>query len=346
MKTLAAVLVETGKPLVLAELEIPPLKPGQVLVEVAFSGACHTLVLEWRGFRGRDPYLPHCLGHEGTGIVVDVGPGVTKVKTGDRVILSWMKGSGADVGGTTYQWNGSNVSAGGVTTFSRYSVSSENRLTVIPKDIPMSEAALLGCSIPAAVGSVLNTAQPKPGQGMAVFGVGGIGLFAIAGASIVECRPIVAIDVRPERLALAKEMGATHLIRADEADPVKEINKITPGGIDFAVDATGRPQAMSQALECVRSQGGTAVIIGNARYGERMELDPWQLNLGKRLLGTWGGDNQPDRDFPRYCEYLRSGKLKVKPVLSKAYRLTEVNEALADLEKGRAIRPLIDLSLS
>ena len=343
MKTLAAVLVETGKPLVLAELEIPSLKAGQVLVEVAFSGICHTLVLESRGYRGQDPYLPHCLGHEGSGIVSETGPGVTKVKPGDRVILSWMKGSGADVGGSTYQWNGSRVSAGAVTTFSRYSVSSENRLTVLPEDIPMSEGALLGCTIPAAVGSVLNTAQPRPGQGMAIFGVGGIGLFAVAGANIAGCRPIVAIDIRPERLDIAREMGATHCLRADEVDPVKEIHRIAPGGLDFAIEASGRPQAMNQALECVRSQGGTAVIVGNARYGERVELDPWQLNLGKRLLGSWGGDNQPDRDFPRYCEYLRSKKLKLKPVLSKTYRLAEVNEALADLESGRAIRPLIQV---
>src|SRR5262249_39198453 len=140
MKTVAAVLVETSQPLVLADLEIPALRPGQVLVEIAYSGVCHTQVLEWRGYRGEDRYLPHCLGHEGSGIVRDVGPGIAKVKPGDRVILSWIKGSGADVPGSIYRWNGRTVNAGAITTFSRYAVISENRLVVLPESVPMRDA--------------------------------------------------------------------------------------------------------------------------------------------------------------------------------------------------------------
>ena len=190
MKTTAAVLVELGKPLILAELDIPVLKPGQVLVEIAFSGICHTQVLECRGHRGDDPYLPHCLGHEGSGIVCDIGGGVTKVKVGERIILSWIKGSGADVPGTLYGWNSRSVNAGAITTFSRHAVVSENRLTPLPQNIAMRDATMLGCAVPTGLGTVFNTAQPRPGQGMAVFGMGGIGSFVLMGAIIAGCVPI------------------------------------------------------------------------------------------------------------------------------------------------------------
>jgi S-(hydroxymethyl)glutathione dehydrogenase/alcohol dehydrogenase len=344
MKTLAAVLVETGKPLVLAELEIPPLKPGQVLAEVTFSGVCHTQVLECRGYRGEDRYLPHCLGHEGSGRVCEVGPGVAKVKPGDRVILSWIRGSGADVPGTVYRWDGKAVNAGGITTFSRLSVISENRLTVLPEDISMRDAALLGCAVPTGLGSVFSTARPAPGQSMAVFGAGGIGLCAIAGAVIAGCIPVIAVDVLPEKLAAAREMGATEEVNAAGSDPVNEVLRLCPGGADFAIEATGRPKVMQQALACVRSQGGVAVIVGNARHGERMELDPRQLNQGKQLRGTWGGDNWPDRDYPRYCKLLASNRLSVTPLLSKPYPLGEINRAIDDLESGKAVRPLVDMT--
>lgn len=345
MKTLAAVLVELGQPLVLAELDIPLLKPGQALVEIAFSGVCHTQVLECRGHRGEDRYLPHCLGHEGSGIVCDVGPGGTKVKVGDRVILSWMKGSAADVAGTVYRWDGRAVNAGAITTFSRHSVISENRLTVMPEGVGMREAAMVGCAVATGVGVVFNTAQPRPSQAIAVFGVGGIGLCAIAGAEIAGAIPIIAVDVRGSRLALARQMGATHGIDAGTVDPVEEIRRICPGGVDFAIEASGRPDVMRQALESVRSQGGTAAVVGNARYGESLVLDPRQLNQGKRLLGTWGGDNWPDRDFMRYCKLLTSGRLSLDPILSKPYPLNEISRAIDDLEAGTVARPLIDMAL-
>lgn len=344
MKTLAAVLFETEKPLELIELEIPALKPGQVLVEIAFGGVCHTQILETRGYRGEDHYLPHCLGHEGSGIVCEVGPGVSKVKPGDRVILSWIKGSGADVLGTTYCWGERSINAGAITTFSRYSVISENRLTILSGSISIRDAAALGCAVPTGVGAVFNTAQPCPGQSVAIFGVGGVGLCAVAGATIAGCWPIIAVDIRLEKLELALQMGATHTVKASEINPVEIIAHICPGGVDFAIEASGRPEVMLQALSSVRSQGGAAIVIGNARHGERLELDPKQLNLGKRLLGTWGGDSWPDRDYPRYCNLLRAGKLNLEPMLSKTYSLSEINVALNDLEAGRAIRPLIDMT--
>ncbi len=344
MKTTAAVLVELGKPLELADLEIPILKPGQVLVEVAFSGVCHTQVGEARGHRGEDKFLPHCLGHEGSGFVREIGPGASKVKPGDSVILSWIKGSGADVPGCTYEWNGRKVNAGGITTFATYSVISENRLTSVPEGLSMRLAALVGCAVPTGAGVVFNTAQPRPGQSIAVFGVGGIGSCAIAAAALAGCTPVIAVDVNPDKLTLAKKLGATHAINSKSTDAVTEILKVCKGGADFAIEATGLPAVMKQALACVRPQGGTAVVIGNARFGSTLEIDPRELNMGKRLLGTWGGDNVPDRDYPRYCKLLASGRLDLEPLLSRSYGLADVNAALEDLERGHAARPLLDIA--
>jgi S-(hydroxymethyl)glutathione dehydrogenase/alcohol dehydrogenase len=344
MKTTAAVLVELGKPLEIADLEIPVLKPGQVLVEVAYSGVCHTQVGEARGHRGEDKFLPHCLGHEGSGVVRECGPGVTKVKPGDKAILSWIKGSGADVPGTVYEWNGRKVNAGGITTFATYSVISENRLTLVPDNLSMRHAALVGCAVPTGAGVVFNTAQPKPGQSVVVFGVGGIGSCAAAAAAVAGCSPVIAVDVNPDKLALAYKLGATHSFNSKQTDAVAEILKLCKGGADFAIEATGLAPVMRQALACVRSQGGTAVVIGNARFGEKLEIDPRELNQGKRLLGTWGGDNVPDRDYPRYCKLMAQGRLDLEPLLTRSYELEDVNRALDDLEHGKAARPLLDIA--
>jgi len=343
MKTTAAVLVELGKPLEIADLDVPALKPGQVLVEVSYSGVCHTQVGEARGHRGEDKFLPHCLGHEGSGIVRECGPGIAKVKPDDRVILSWIKGSGADVPGTVYAWNGKKVNAGGITTFATYSVISENRLTLVPEGLSMRHAALVGCAVPTGAGVVFNTAQPRPGQSLAVFGVGGIGSCSIAAAALAGCTPVIAVDISDDKLKLAKSLGATHTVNSKSCDAVAEIGKLCKGGVDFAIEATGIPAVMKQALACVRHQGGTAVVVGNARFGSSLELDPRELNMGKRLLGTWGGDNVPDRDYPRYGKLLASGRLDLEPLLARSYGLFNVNAALDDLERGLAARPLLDI---
>ena len=344
MKTDAAILTELQKPLVVSEIEIPPLKPGQVLVDILYSGICHTQLSECQGARGEDKFLPHCLGHEGSGIVREIGAGEKKVKVGDRVIISWIKGSGADVASTVYQWGDKRVNAGGVTTFSRQSVISENRLTVIPNNISMEAAALIGCAVPTGMGAVLNTAKPRPGQSIAIFGTGGIGLCAVAGAAISGCAPVIAVDINPEKLKVAKKMGATHCICSKTGNPVEEMMKICPGGLDFAIEATGIPDVMNQALTLVRAQGGVAVVIGNANFKDKLVIDPRQLNMGKQLRGTWGGDNNPDIDFPRYCQLIKYGRLNLDPLMSPPYSLDEINKALADLARGHAVRPLINMS--
>jgi S-(hydroxymethyl)glutathione dehydrogenase/alcohol dehydrogenase len=339
MKTEAAVLVELGAPIEVVNLEIPALKLGQVLVEMLVSGVCHTQVLESRGYRGQDRFLPHCLGHEASAIVRELGPGVAKVKAGDRVIVSWMKGSGLDGIGTQYRWGARTVNAGGVTTFSRLSVVSENRLVKMPSGIDENDAAAVGCALATGLGAVFNVARLLPGHSVAVFGVGRIGLSAILGAVVSGGTPVIAIDVNDEKLAIAGALGATHAFQSDEA--VDRILRTCPGGVDVAIEASGRPDLMVNAMRCVRAQGGTAVVVGNARHGELMNLDPKELNLGKRLLGTWGGDNMPDRDFPRYCQLLKAGRISLASIPPTCYHLEQINEAIDDLEQGRVVRPLI-----
>jgi len=344
MKTTAAILVETAKPLVVADIEVPTLKSGQVLVEISYSGVCHTQLLECRGHRGEDRFLPHLLGHEAGGIVHDVGPAVAKVKPGDHVILSWLKGSGANVPGCVYKWDGREVNAGAVTTFGAFSVVSENRLTVVPEDFPLTDASLLGCAVATGAGAVFNTAGPKPGQSIAIFGTGGVGLCAVNAADVAGCTPVIAVDILDAKLEIAGKMGATHFINASRDDPVEQINGICPGGVDFAVEAAGVADVMTQALLSVRSRGGIAVIVGNAPYGRSLSVDPRQLNNGKQLRGTWGGDSKPDTDFPRYAKLISAGRLNIRPLVSKKYTLERINQALDDLEAGKVARPMIDLT--
>ena len=223
-------------------------------MEIEYSGVCHTQVLECRGYKGKDPFLPHCLGHEGSGVVLEVTPGISRVKVGQRVILSWMKASGLDIPGTVYEWQGKKVNAGGVTTFNTLAVVSEDRLTVLPDAIDSKSAALIGCAVPTGCGVVFNTASVRPGQSVAVFGAGGIGLCSIQAAAASGAYPIIAVDLLDEKLSLASRMGATHCLSAKEPGVAERIKEIVKGGVDYAIEATGRPQVMLEALKSVRNQ--------------------------------------------------------------------------------------------
>lgn len=348
MKTTAAVLIETGRPLELLDLELPALKPGQVLVEVLSTGVCHTQVLEVRGHRGADPYVPHCLGHEGVGSVLEISDGVTRVKPSDTVILSWIKGSGGDVPGTVYHEAGTSrkINAGGITTFMRHAIISENRLAPLPADVTTREANWLGCAVPTGVGAIINTAATKQGDSVAVFGCGGVGLCAIAGAAALGASPVIAIDLLESKLKAAQAMGATHVINAATQNVAELIHAIAKGDVDIAIEATGQPTVMRQALEVVRSQGGRAVVIGNARAGSEVTIDPQQFNQGKQLRGTWGGDSDPDRDYPRFADMLASGAIDLSPLASPPFALEAINEAIDALESGTVMRPFIDMRLS
>ena len=347
MQFTAAVLVETGKPLELLKLETLPLKEGQVLVEVAYSGICHTQLLECDGARGEDRYLPHCLGHEGSGKVLEIGTGVTHCAPGDHVVLSWLEGPGINAGGTTYQEQGPGrtINSGPLTTFSTHAVVSENRVTRISADFPLDQAAFLGCAVPTGLGSVVHTAKVQEGESCIVWGAGGVGLSALMGAKLTNANPIVAIDISTERLEAAKQAGATNCLNANEVDVQAELQKIFPEGVDFAFEATGDAKVMAEAISSTKRKGGTTVIIGNAPHGDRIELDPLQFNLGKRVFGSWGGDAHPERDIPFFCRLANHGQIDLSPLRSSAYRLDEINLALDDLRNKKVVRPLIDMHL-
>jgi len=338
----AAVLFELDQPLQIIQLEIPKLKPGQVLIDIAYSGLCHSQLLEVRGKRGADPFLPHTLGHEGSGIVLEVGPDVLKVKSGDHVVLSWIKGKGADVPATIYDGAGKHINSGAISTFMRQAVISENRLTPIPCEIPLREAALLGCAIPTGAGIVLNTAKMESGNSVAIFGVGGIGMSALLGARLVDASTIIAVDVFDHKLEQVRQLGATHVINSQVHDPIASILEITGGkGVDYAIEAAGRQETMEAAFQSVRNSGGLCILAGNLPRGGRITIDPFDLIKGKRIVGTWGGETCPDRDIPLYVDLCLSGKLKLHELITHTYPLEEINQAFDALEHGKVGRALI-----
>lgn len=345
MKTKAAVLYEINSPLVIQDLDIPELKAGQVLVKIAYSGVCHSQLNEIKGWKGEDKFLPHVLGHEGSGTVEAVGPGVSKVKPGESVVLSWIKGSGRDVSSTVYrESDGAAVNSGAIATFMEYAVISENRMTPIRKDMPLDKAALLGCAVATGAGAVINTAKVAPGSKVAVFGAGGIGLCAIQAAGIMKAAEIIAIDIHDHKLKLARAFGASDTINASRQDPVSAIRALTAGkGVDCAIEATGVKEIMEQAFLSVHDNGGIAVIAGNVPHQQRISIDPFGLICGKRIVGTWGGDTNPERDLPHYADWYLAGKLKLDELLTHRFHLEDINLAFLALEEGKVGRAIIEL---
>lgn len=342
MKTRAAILEQISEPLVIRELEVPDLKPGQVLVDIKYSGICQSQLNEWRGKKGPDRFLPHTLGHEGSGIVLQTGPEVTKVRKGDKVVITWIKGAGLDVPSCQYQSNGQVVNSGAVSTFMTRAVISENRLLPI-SDIPMDIAALLGCAVPTGCGMVLNELKPEKGSSIAIWGAGGIGLCAVTAASACGCDPIIAIDIREDTLALAKKCGATHLVDGRE-DPVKRIMEITEGqGTDFGIESAGRIATMQDGFAATRRFGGKFLIAGNTPQGEKMALDPFDLIAGKNISGSWGGSSDPDKDLPRFAQMYSVGALNLEVLIACKLPLDRINEAFTMLEKGHAGRIILEM---
>ena len=338
----AAVLQRLGEPLaIITDIEQPPLKPGQVLVRMACSGVCHSQLMEVRGRRGADPYLPHLLGHEGSGIVVAIGSNVAKVSVGQAVVLTWIRGDGCEAGGSQFRCEEVTINAGGVTTFNDYAVVSENRVVPLPEGVPMDVAALLGCAVPTGAGLVLNQLLPEPGDAVAVFGIGGVGASALMAIAALGCRRIIAVDVSADKLQLARKLGATDCIDARATDPVAAIRALTDGhGADRAFDASGRASVIEQAFAAIR-RGGLCLFASHPAAGERISIDPYELICGKRIQGSWGGGTQPDRDIPRFAALYREGRLPLELLLTRRYELDEINEALDDLEAGRTLRPII-----
>jgi S-(hydroxymethyl)glutathione dehydrogenase/alcohol dehydrogenase len=344
MKTYAAILYEINQPLRIEQIELPILKPGQVLVKVAYSGVCHSQLMEVRGRRGPDRFLPHLLGHEGSGVVVDVGGEVNKVGKGDEVVLSWIKGEGADCGGTKYYKDGETINAGAVTTFSEYAVVSENRCVRLPEGVPLDVAALLGCAVLTGAGIVLNTMRPDRQSTILVWGVGGIGLSAVMAARLKKCAVIIAVDMQDSKLELAKTFGATHVVNARTGNALARVLEIVgPAGVDYAVEAAGRAGTIEQAFQAVRKNGGLCVFASHPPIGERICLDPHDLISDKQIRGSWGGESFPDKDVPRFTKFYLQGKLPLEKLITHRYKLEKIDEALADLETGAVGRPLVEM---
>lgn len=339
----AAILVGQNEPLVVADVDVPSLDAGQVLVKTEYSGICGKQLEEINGKRGADPYIPHLLGHEGAGVVVDVGPGVRKVKSGDHVVLHWIKGPGIDSVPPRFNWDGAQVSAGWVTTFNQYTIASENRVTPIDPDIELEVASLLGCAVTTGLGVVFNNAALMPGQSIAVFGVGGVGMNVLQGAALVNGYPIVAIDLHDEKLEQAKEFGATHTVNASKDDPEACFRDLVgPQGFDVTVDLTGSGAVREVAYNATSNTGKT-VLAGVPHHEEKINIDSFPLHFGRKIFGSHGGETRPDVDIPRYLNLYKLGKLKLKEQITHRYPLDDINQAVSVVQTGQAGRCVVSM---
>lgn len=337
----AAVLEELGKPLIIKDIELTELLPGQVLVKVLFSGVCRSQVMEVRGGRGIDPWLPHLLGHEGSGIVVAVGEGVTKVKFGDEVILGWVKAEGLDAPGAKYKCGDQIINSGRVTTFSNYSIVSESRVVKKPLDLPFDTAVLFGCALPTGSGMVLNELKPAPDSVVIVLGLGGIGLSALIALKARGVKTIIAIDISEDKLELAKQLGATHIFNSAIKGFHQAVLDLTKGGADICVESAGQVSTIELGFSLIRKGGGKLLFASHPPEGETIRLMPHELISGKQIAGSWGGATLPDRDIPIMFEMFRSANIPLGALLTKKYKLEQINEALDDLEAGTVFRPLV-----
>ncbi len=340
LKTKAAILYQLNRPLRVEEIIVPDLKNGQVLVKMLACGLCRSQLNEIKGYKGEDPFLPHLLGHEGSGEVIKTGGGVTKVRKGDRVVLSWIKGQGCDIPSTIYLQGQKRINSGAVACLSEYTIASENRVVKVSKKIPPMAAALLGCAIPTGAGMVLNTLKVKNGSSLAVIGVGGIGAAVILAAKMAGVQRIIGIDILKRKLDFAKSLGATNVLNASEKTFSSQLNRLREEGIDYAVECSGAGQAMELAFAVVKDRG-RVVIAGNLKKGSKISIDPFDLIKGKRITGTWGGETNTDVDIPKYARAYLSGKLKLDQLITQQFCLSEVNRAFSVLEKGGVGRVMV-----
>ncbi|MBT5400193.1 zinc-binding dehydrogenase [bacterium] len=341
----AAILKKLNKPLEIEDIEWSALEYGQVLVKLSYSGVCHSQLMEAQGKRGDDKFLPHLLGHEATGVVLRVGQNVSKVKEGDRVVLGWIQGKGINAEPAKYiNHEGCVVNSGRVTTFSEYSVVSENRLIKLPHEIPMDVGVLFGCAIPTGSGIIINEIQPEDGTTIAIFGLGGIGLSALMATNIYKFYKVIAIDIEDSKLELAKEFGATNVINSSNGNVLEKIYELTGGkGVDYAVEASGLTAIIELAFKSVRNNGGLCVFASHPENGEEIKLNPFDLICGKQIKGSWGGGCDPDVDLPIFFKLYMDGLLPLEKLVDKIYPLEDINNALFDLENREVFRPLIEI---
>ncbi len=362
MEMKAAVLYEANKPLAIETVELDDPKDGEVLVRIAAAGVCysdyHVMKGEWSMPK------PVVLGHEGAGIVEKVGAGVTRLSPGDHVILNFRANCGqcdhCIVGrpvlcdgieaprvfmfdGTVrLHRNGQDIHHMTRTAcFAEYAVVPESGAVPIRSDMPLDKACLIGCSVMTGLGAVTNTARIEPGSNVAVIGCGGVGLNTIQGAHLAGADRIIAVDLLDNKLEYAKEFGATDLINAGNGDAVARVQELTKGGVDYAFEVIGNPKTILQAYEMCRI-GGTTVIVGMAPENDIIEINALSLPRTERaIVGSWYGSARPWVDLPKLTDLYMRGRLKIDPMISRTWRLDEINEAYQTLASGDVARSVI-----
>ncbi|WP_223972088.1 zinc-dependent alcohol dehydrogenase family protein [Thermus thermophilus] len=372
MKTQAAVLFEMGKPrpyrdskpLEILEVDLEEPGPGEVLVEVKAAGLCHS---DLSAIDGTRPWpLPIVLGHEAAGIVRVVGPGVRNLAEGDHVVFSFVpmcgncrycaagrphlceRGVQANregrllTGGRRFSLKGKPLNHHlGVAAFSQFTVAAQESLIPIPKDIPLEKAALFGCAIATGVGAVVNTAKVEEGASVAIFGLGGVGLATVMGAVLAGAHPIVAVDLLPHKVEMAKSLGASHGLVVGEGDVVEAVREITGGGADYAFETAGSPEAMLLAYRATR-RGGMTVTVGLPHPERTLTLPAVSLTAEERTLrGSYMGSSNPRRDLPRFLALHMAGKLPAESLLTGTLPLSAINEGFDRLAQGEVVRQIV-----
>ncbi len=367
MKVKAAVAHKAGAALVIADVDLAGPRAGEVLVEIKATGICHT---DEFTLSGADPegLFPAILGHEGAGIVVDVGPGVTTLKKGDHVIPLYVpecrqcdycisektnlcqsirvtQGQGVMPDGSSrFTLDGEKLfHYMGTSTFSNYTVVPEISLAKIREDAPFDKVCYIGCGVTTGIGAVINTAKVEPGANVVVFGLGGIGLNVIQGARIAGANMIVGVDLNPARETLARKFGMTHFVNPQEVegDLVAYLVNLTKGGADYSFECIGNVDVMRQALECCHKGWGVSVIIGVAGAGQEIKTRPFQLVTGRVWKGTAFGGAKGRRDVPKIVDWYMDGKINIDDLITHKLALADINKGFDLMHAGTSIRSVV-----
>jgi S-(hydroxymethyl)glutathione dehydrogenase / alcohol dehydrogenase len=341
----AAVLRKNSEPLIIEELEYPKPVLGQVLVKIAYTGICRSQIMEIDGLRGPDKFIPHLMGHEASGIVIEVGTGVQKVEPGDHVVISWIRGNGLISEGIKLKGPNDLINAGPVTTFSEYSLVSENCVFKINKNFPLKSAALFGCAIPTGAGMVLNQLPTDLSElSIAVFGLGGIGLSAIQALRSRFANRIFAVDIDQNKLEEIKHLTNVTTIDASEPDYLDRLKSLNSGNlVDYSIDATGTTKGIMEAFASIKNFGGLCIFASHPKYGEKVSLDPFDLISGKQIKGSWGGDVKLDSDLNALFDLFFETESLLYLLQTREYDFENINEAILDFRNSKVTRPLIKI---
>ena len=344
MRFRAAVLRKLGS-LSVEEIEMQSLQAGQVLVEMKMSGLCRSQLMEVRGLRGEDRWIPHLLGHEGIGIVREIGPGVTRFKPDDEVVLTWIKGEGLNAEPIIFESNLGRINAGPVTTLSEFTVVSENRLFLRPALLGDSESVLLGCALPTGAGMAIRGVSECRNSSVVVLGLGGVGMAALLTLRARGVHTVIAADSSAMKTKWAREQGV-ELTVAGSIDEIRSyVADVFPSGVDLVLESAGSVSTIESAFSML-SPAGQLVFASHPPAGDRISLDPHALIQGRRIRGTWGGDFNPHLDSKTLVELFMKSDVSIRSMASDPRPLEEVNELLDLLEDGLSMRPMISMNFS